>query len=186
MWFPYWMLVVLIGVPTAALWLVRIRGLRTRRKFSALNVLALTAASTIMGLFVASGKWGASGMVPIPGDDVCELGIGSGQISIRMPAAQPPQFAYPPWLVSHRNFYLVLSIVPEYALIPGAAPAASQVSVFLLPFALTSWGWLSWRLAVRLAPRRSAPGHCGSCAYDLTGNVSGTCPECGRAVERAA
>jgi hypothetical protein len=22
-------------------------------------------------------------------------------------------------------------------------------------------------------------GHCGNCDYDLTGNVSGTCPECG-------
>ncbi len=27
--------------------------------------------------------------------------------------------------------------------------------------------------------RRPAPGYC-RCAYDLTGNVSGTCPECGR------
>jgi hypothetical protein len=24
-----------------------------------------------------------------------------------------------------------------------------------------------------------APGHCAVCGYDLTGNVSGTCPECG-------
>jgi hypothetical protein len=23
------------------------------------------------------------------------------------------------------------------------------------------------------------PGHCGECGYDLTGNVSGVCPECG-------
>ncbi|MBN1342741.1 MAG: hypothetical protein JXQ73_08690 [Phycisphaerae bacterium] len=23
------------------------------------------------------------------------------------------------------------------------------------------------------------PGHCGRCGYDLTGNVSGVCPECG-------
>ncbi len=27
-------------------------------------------------------------------------------------------------------------------------------------------------------PRRLLPGHC-PCGYDLTGNVSGTCPECG-------
>ena len=30
--------------------------------------------------------------------------------------------------------------------------------------------------------RRPGPGHCQKCAYDLTGNVSGTCPECGKAV----
>ena len=28
--------------------------------------------------------------------------------------------------------------------------------------------------------RRPPPGHCRRCGYDLTGNVSGRCPECGR------
>ena len=28
--------------------------------------------------------------------------------------------------------------------------------------------------------RRFPPGHCQRCGYDLTGNVSGRCPECGR------
>ena len=27
-----------------------------------------------------------------------------------------------------------------------------------------------------------APGHCQQCGYNLTGNVSGRCPECGTAV----
>ena len=31
--------------------------------------------------------------------------------------------------------------------------------------------------------RRPEPGHCRSCDYDLTGNVSGICPECGTAIE---
>ncbi|MCC6358656.1 MAG: hypothetical protein IT450_07930 [Phycisphaerales bacterium] len=30
--------------------------------------------------------------------------------------------------------------------------------------------------------RRPRPGCCSACGYDLTGNVSGTCPECGRAI----
>ena len=29
--------------------------------------------------------------------------------------------------------------------------------------------------------RRHPPGHCQKCGYDLQGNVSGACPECGRA-----
>ena len=27
--------------------------------------------------------------------------------------------------------------------------------------------------------RKNAPGFCGQCGYDLTGNTSGRCPECG-------
>lgn len=30
--------------------------------------------------------------------------------------------------------------------------------------------------------RRIPPGHCQRCGYDLTGNVSGRCPECGKAI----
>jgi len=30
--------------------------------------------------------------------------------------------------------------------------------------------------------RRYPPGHCRKCGYDLTGNVTGVCSECGRAV----
>jgi len=29
------------------------------------------------------------------------------------------------------------------------------------------------------------PGHCRKCGYDLTGNVSGICPECGTVVPKA-
>jgi hypothetical protein len=34
-------------------------------------------------------------------------------------------------------------------------------------------GWLWWR------DRRRVPAGCCACGYDLTGNVSGRCPECG-------
>lgn len=29
------------------------------------------------------------------------------------------------------------------------------------------------------------PNHCSHCGYDLTGNISGTCPECGEPASRA-
>ena len=37
----------------------------------------------------------------------------------------------------------------------------------------------------RLLPDKIKEGHCRNCEYDLTGNLSGTCPECGEAIEQA-
>jgi hypothetical protein len=37
-------------------------------------------------------------------------------------------------------------------------------------------------VALRLLPYCVAPRRCRHCAYDLTGNVSGICPECGQAI----
>ena len=46
-----------------------------------------------------------------------------------------------------------------------------------------------WMILIAVAPptaylfwrdRRYPPGHCQKCGYDLQGNISGVCPECGR------
>jgi hypothetical protein len=47
-----------------------------------------------------------------------------------------------------------------------------------LPLTLiTAWLWYRARPAI-------PPGHCAKCGYDLTDNVSGTCPECGMPIPR--
>ena len=56
-----------------------------------------------------------------------------------------------------------------------------RVCAFLpcwIPFLLVALptGILFWRDH----RRRITPGHCKKCGYDLTGNVSGRCPECGK------
>ena len=62
---------------------------------------------------------------------------------------------------------------------PGSHQIARDTRVITIPF------WLCFVVAsiptmilIRLAPRRPLPGHC-RCGYNLTGNVSGACPECG-------
>jgi hypothetical protein len=49
------------------------------------------------------------------------------------------------------------------------------IAMFLIPpgFSLIRGPLRRWR--------RRRKGLCGSCGYDLTGNESGTCPECGKA-----
>lgn len=42
------------------------------------------------------------------------------------------------------------------------------------------WAWLYVRIMNHLA-RRSTQPRCFECGYDLTGNVTGVCPECGKA-----
>ena len=50
-------------------------------------------------------------------------------------------------------------------------------------------GWLPVVLALvpvilfRRHDRHFPPGHCQKCGYDLTGNVSGRCPECGTRID---
>lgn len=49
------------------------------------------------------------------------------------------------------------------------------ISILLSALAVAPWRIAAWH-------RRRKPGCCTACGYDLTGNVSGRCPECGRAV----
>jgi hypothetical protein len=43
---------------------------------------------------------------------------------------------------------------------------------------------VAWRLR-RARSSRSPSGQCAACGYDLTGNVSGVCPECGAVAQQS-
>ena len=54
-------------------------------------------------------------------------------------------------------------------------PVVASLAVPMwIPFVLIAVpSFIAWRVT------RHLPGHCRKCQYDLTGNVSGVCPECG-------
>jgi hypothetical protein len=52
---------------------------------------------------------------------------------------------------------------------------------------LATWSALAFLCLRKYRPARPGrPGVCARCSYDLTGNVSGVCPECGAEVARVA
>jgi hypothetical protein len=56
----------------------------------------------------------------------------------------------------------------------------NDATVIVLPlWVLFSFGCAPIALSVIRSFRSRTIGHCGHCNYDLTGNTSGTCPECG-------
>jgi hypothetical protein len=75
------------------------------------------------------------------------------------------------------------------AMVAGAGAVVITSNFYALVIPL--WFLLSVFLAVPVcragayarrivSARRKSAGLCGACGYDLTGNVSGVCPECGR------
>ena len=72
----------------------------------------------------------------------------------------------------------------QFALLPrlGANLPQRYVSIPLwMPFALLGGTTL---LIFRRDARPIPPGHCQKCGYNLTGNVSGVCSECGTRIEQ--
>ena len=71
------------------------------------------------------------------------------------------------WIVA---FFLLVQFIP-FPLNYGLATAVGLV-------AGAYWCWTTVRVRAQ-----DMHGHCTKCGYDLTGNVTGTCPECGTEIE---
>ena len=67
---------------------------------------------------------------------------------------------------------------------PWATVAAADGGYALGFGAVVAWRLLERRRTLR--SRRRSKGLCTECGYDLTGNVSGKCPECGTLVSAKA
>ncbi len=79
--------------------------------------------------------------------------------------------------------YLISALIVRYPL-PGnyvnAQLIVAAVSTFVLWSALAIGVQLRWQTLKRRL--RDFWNRCAMCQYDLTGNVSGVCPECGREI----
>lgn len=132
------------------------------------------AAATLLLALVA--VWVASAFV---GVDWCfgqtQLGIGGQMVRV----AWGPRVAQ----VGPKGWTFDLALRWDYVALPLLRRVPGLRLVFIplwIPAALLALAtaYLFWR-----DRRRTPPGHCWVCGYDLTGNTSGTCPECGTAVE---
>lgn len=59
---------------------------------------------------------------------------------------------------------------------------AAYVAISALAYAYTA-GRIVGAIGARRSRARRAAGACSNCGYDLTGNISGVCPECGTRIQ---
>lgn len=70
--------------------------------------------------------------------------------------------------------------MPSQAIITYTVRGTSCIIPLWIPFLIAA---IPTALLFYGYRRRPGPGCCQACAYDLTGNVSGVCPECGSLVD---
>jgi hypothetical protein len=62
----------------------------------------------------------------------------------------------------------------------GVFPPPVPFAMMVIIVGVSGVVWWRFDRPVDLARERLGTGRCLFCGYDLTGNVSGVCPECGR------
>ena len=157
-----------------------------RRRFRLLRVAkwgGVVMCVLLAAAWVGSVIWWI-GYLPAV-DDGLRFHINHGRIHVGIGAAayNPGWRAYALDIV---GWGLVWPSVNQIVYAPRSTNVFPRSNITRVTRIITIPFWLCF--AVVLIPtvilvwidrRRSLPGHC-PCGYDLTGNVSGVCPECGR------
>ncbi len=143
---------------------------------------AMTLLSVaLLALFIASGWWELRAYMPIAGQS-WEVSVWGGQFYAL-------QFDSSGWIEPLEAELTVTRVWegwPRLNLHQAISLQAFDVSassiempaLWLAMASIVPTGLLWW-----IDRKRHPPGHCPHCGYDLTGNESGVCPECGRAAE---
>ena len=164
---PLWMLLFAFALPAGVLcWRDRSRVGRFARGV-VLTLCLLVAAAWVTSLFVGVMRVGANHIVYVESGALWaeDHESFSGALARRGQTW---------WQVySARRRYVAW--MPELS---GQLAPRIPLWILLLIFALpTAYLWYR--------DRRPPPGHCRRCGYNLTGNVSGVCPECGQPARSA-
>ena len=163
--FPLWMPLLLLAVPTAVLWYQDRRLTRESIEKWKGRLCPRQPKRMTIGLVV-----------------VCCLIHGVAVIPCLMILTELAEFFFVPG--GRFSFDGVLSShtgSKEAALLLGIGSWVARCLVLGTPVWGVIWAWLYVRLLNRLF-RSMRPHCCLNCGYDLTGNVSGVCSECGKAV----
>ncbi len=184
---PLWLPALLAAAPTAFLWAAHARRpvserrrpharrpsrVRRMAKWS-FTTLCIVLAIACISTKAVGCKYYTSGLnrcATLSDGAITFRQVGGGQFDVRGSRLQPCWGLYFPYLwrpvistagtgsIASRDIHIV---IPLWLLTLIAA----------LPTAIV------WRF-----DRRNLVGFCQACGYDLTGNVSGRCPECGEAI----
>lgn len=74
---------------------------------------------------------------------------------------------------------------PKWRWLPMGVRSASLGTFIIIPLWIPTVLFTLAFIYLNRKSRSVKPGQCSKCEYDLTGNVSGTCPECGAHVTGA-
>lgn len=83
---------------------------------------------------------------------------------------------------SRRHYIVFLARLGLVALVLFLIEEAPRFFILMLSLSLGAAAVL-WIIERICRKRLSKPGCCPSCGYNLTGNISGVCPECGMPFE---
>jgi hypothetical protein len=145
---------------------------RLQRRWWILKWAGLVLSLLIVVVWLLSLHWSLDYSSAMGRSGFLQMGITEGSLyRIRLGDDQPSWDGQ--WSIS-RNSALpeLVELVPRWYSGGMIFPLWIPLLIVAIPTVFL------WRRG-----RRRPPGHCQNCGYNLTGNVSGVCPECGEKIQ---